>query len=101
MHWQPLTRRSRRAACIRLAQARLCPACEVIFEGKTCPACASECFVPVSKWIPPLQPAAPLGEQRELQTGSQRSATTPSRDPVSLLLAYLHRAGSPRTKGDA
>jgi hypothetical protein len=50
--------------CVELRRARLCLDCEMIFDGPQCPACASESFVPVTRWIrptelpPPSKPAA-------------------------------------------
>lgn len=48
-----------RYSYVSLKRARLCLDCESIFEGPRCPACASESFVPVTRWIRPTERPAP------------------------------------------
>lgn len=86
---------SSRRTCLRLADARLCPSCEVIFEADACPLCGSESFVPVSKWIEPLQPAALSSGLRRPETGSQGSQRARPRDPVSMLVRLFAFAVKP------
>jgi hypothetical protein len=58
-----------------LKRARLCLDCEMLFEGPRCPACASESYVPVTRWIRPTDrraveqptpPAPPPAKSRGL-----------------------------------
>lgn len=90
MRWGYYYKTSARRTCFRLLDARLCLSCEVIFEAEVCPLCGGEWFVPVSKWIEPLQPAAQPGEVRERKAGSQGKQHAKPRDPVSMLFDHLH-----------
>lgn len=67
-------------ACFRLAQARLCLECDVIFEAKQCPLCGERSFVPLTRWILPL-PARQKREQAGSRTveGRRRNGSPPSR----------------------
>ncbi len=89
MRWKYYHTRSPRRTCFRLTDARLCMNCEVIFEADTCPVCGSEAFVPISKWVQPLQPAAPPSEVRAEEAGSRRVREVGAHGPVSLVFRYF------------
>ena len=91
MRWRDYHSRSRRQTSFRLRDTRLCMGCEVLFEADACPVCGSEAFVPVSKWIKPLQPAAQEREAHSSATGSPGKSVRQPDGPVSLLSQYLHR----------
>lgn len=66
MNWN-FWKRFEYRACFRLARARLCLDCDVIFEAEQCPVCGARSFVPVTRWIPPL-PARQEWEQGRTQS---------------------------------
>jgi hypothetical protein len=72
---------------IDLRRARLCLDCEAIFEGPQCPACTSESFVPVTRWIRPMD--APAREERSPARAVQPGATAAPR-PKRLLKKSLY-----------
>ena len=78
---------------------RLCLSCEVIFEAEVCPLCGGESFVPVTKWIEPLQPAAQSVEEPGREPGARGKQRARPRDPVSILFEYLHLRSSRSSAG--
>ena len=69
---------------IDLRKARLCLDCEMIFEGPQCPACTSQSFVPVTRWIRPM-------ERRETKRPAPQPKVIPAQSkPRGLLKKSLY-----------
>lgn len=69
---------------IDLRRARLCLDCEMIFDAPQCPACTSESFVPVTRWIRPME--RPGVERRALPVApASRSSAASPKKPFRLL----------------
>ncbi len=59
---------------VDLRRARLCLDCEMVFEGPRCPACASESFVPLTRWIRPAERV-----ERRVEAVAAAAAPNPSK----------------------
>ncbi len=69
---------------VDLRRARLCLDCEVIFAGPQCPACASQSFVPITRWIRPT-------ERRDVERpGEAPAATVPKKQRSGVLKKSLY-----------
>jgi hypothetical protein len=66
--------------------AQLCLDCESVFAGAKCPACASNNFVPLSRWIQPLDSGAP---PVQTEPSMARAAAHAPASPLSIGLFLL------------
>ncbi len=73
---------------IDLKRARLCLDCEMIFDAPQCPACASESFVPVTRWIRPSE--REISERTQPHPPSAANAAPPAKPSKRLLKKSLY-----------